>query len=87
MNNDTNSPRYTSFADLAKAIGTTPQDLRKQYLDKAIADTVRADEQGSASTPDEMDAIAREIADGAERPVWNKGDYFGTLYKGPMAAK
>jgi Zn-dependent M28 family amino/carboxypeptidase len=31
--------------------------------------------------------IAREIADGAERPVWNKGDYFGTLYKGPMASK
>jgi hypothetical protein len=61
MNNDTNSPRYTSFADLAKAIGTTPQELRKQYLDKAIADTVRADEQGAASTPDEMDAIAREI--------------------------
>ncbi|HEX8419487.1 MAG TPA: M28 family metallopeptidase [Sphingomonas sp.] len=29
--------------------------------------------------------IAREIADGPERPVWNKGDYFGTLYKGPMA--
>lgn len=32
-------------------------------------------------------AIAREIADAAERPVWNRGDYFGTLYKGPMAAK
>lgn len=32
-------------------------------------------------------AIAREIADGDARPVWNKGDYFGTLYKGPMAAK
>lgn len=31
--------------------------------------------------------IAREIADGAERPVWNRGDYFGTLYKGLMAAK
>ncbi|MDY0957670.1 M28 family metallopeptidase [Sphingomonas sp. CFBP8993] len=30
-------------------------------------------------------AIAREIADAPERPVWNKGDYFGTLYKGPMA--
>lgn len=29
--------------------------------------------------------IAREIADGDERPVWNKGDYFGQLYKGPMA--
>jgi Zn-dependent M28 family amino/carboxypeptidase len=29
--------------------------------------------------------IAREIADGAERPVWNKGDYFGTTFKGPMA--
>ncbi|WP_294242953.1 M28 family peptidase [uncultured Sphingomonas sp.] len=32
-------------------------------------------------------AIAREIADAPERPVWNRGDYFGTLYKGPMAAK
>jgi Zn-dependent M28 family amino/carboxypeptidase len=30
-------------------------------------------------------AIAREIADGDQRPVWNKGDYFGTTYKGPMA--
>jgi hypothetical protein len=30
-------------------------------------------------------AIAREIADGPARPVWNKGDYFGTTYKGPMA--
>lgn len=29
--------------------------------------------------------IARDIADGEARPVWNKGDYFGTLYKGPMA--
>ena len=29
--------------------------------------------------------IARDIADGATRPVWNKGDYFGTLFKGPMA--
>jgi Zn-dependent M28 family amino/carboxypeptidase len=29
--------------------------------------------------------IAREIADGEQRPVWNKGDYFGTLFKGPMA--
>lgn len=29
--------------------------------------------------------IAREIADAAERPLWNKGDYFGTLYKGAMA--
>jgi Zn-dependent M28 family amino/carboxypeptidase len=29
--------------------------------------------------------IAREIADGAQRPVWNTGDYFGTLYKGRMS--
>ena len=29
--------------------------------------------------------IAREIADAPARPVWNKDDYFGTLYKGPMA--
>ncbi|KQS03315.1 aminopeptidase [Sphingomonas sp. Leaf357] len=27
-------------------------------------------------------AIAREIADGDERPRWNKGDFFGLLYKG-----
>ncbi|MBO9621852.1 MAG: M20/M25/M40 family metallo-hydrolase [Sphingomonas sp.] len=30
-------------------------------------------------------AIARAIADADQRPVWNKGDFFGTLYKGPMA--
>ena len=30
-------------------------------------------------------AIAREIADADQRPVWNKGDYFGTTYKGVMA--
>ena len=29
--------------------------------------------------------IARAIADGDQRPVWNKGDFFGTLYRGPMA--
>ena len=29
--------------------------------------------------------IAREIADGAERPLWNRGDYFAGLYKGPTA--
>ncbi len=29
--------------------------------------------------------IAREIADADQTPVWNKGDYFGTLYEGPMA--
>lgn len=28
--------------------------------------------------------IAREIADAPERPMWNKGDYFGTLFGGPM---
>ncbi len=27
-------------------------------------------------------AIAREIADGDERPRWNKGDYFGTYFGG-----
>ena len=30
-------------------------------------------------------AIAREIADGDARPLWNKGDYFRTTYTGPMA--
>ncbi|MDF7776702.1 M28 family metallopeptidase [Sphingomonas sp. AOB5] len=29
--------------------------------------------------------IARAIADADERPVWNKGDFFGTLFKGPIA--
>jgi hypothetical protein len=27
-------------------------------------------------------AIARALADGDKRPVWNKGDFFGKLYKG-----
>ena len=27
-------------------------------------------------------AIARDLADAPERPHWNKGDFFGTLYKG-----
>lgn len=26
--------------------------------------------------------IARDIADAAQRPAWNKGDFFGTLYNG-----
>ena len=29
--------------------------------------------------------VAREIADAPNKPVWNKGDYFGTAFKGPMA--
>ncbi len=29
--------------------------------------------------------IARAIADGDQRPLWNKGDFFGTLYGGPGA--
>jgi len=30
-------------------------------------------------------AVARAIADADQRPLWNKGDYFGTLYQGQMA--
>ena len=30
-------------------------------------------------------AIARELADTPERPHWKKGDFFGTLFKGPGA--
>jgi hypothetical protein len=29
--------------------------------------------------------IARALADGEQRPLWNKGDFFGTLYGGPGA--
>jgi hypothetical protein len=29
--------------------------------------------------------IAREIADADQRPVWKKGDFFGTTFGGPMA--
>ncbi len=32
-------------------------------------------------------AIARDLADAAERPRWNKGDFFGTLYKGYGATR
>ena len=30
-------------------------------------------------------AIARAIADNDARPVWNRGDFFGTHFRGPMA--
>jgi hypothetical protein len=30
-------------------------------------------------------AIARALANGADRPRWVRGDYFGTAFKGPMA--
>ncbi|MDP5280963.1 M28 family metallopeptidase [Sphingomonas sp. DG1-23] len=30
-------------------------------------------------------AIARALADADQRPLWNKGDFFGTLYGGPGA--
>ncbi|ATY33259.1 M28 family metallopeptidase [Sphingomonas psychrotolerans] len=30
-------------------------------------------------------AIARALADADQRPLWNKGDFFGTLYDGPGA--
>ncbi len=30
-------------------------------------------------------AITRALADAPARPVWNKGDFFGTLYNGPGA--
>ena len=30
-------------------------------------------------------AIARTLADAGQRPLWNKGDFFGTLYGGPGA--
>lgn len=29
--------------------------------------------------------IARAVADNDDRPVWNKGDFFGTHFRGPMA--
>lgn len=31
--------------------------------------------------------IAREVADTPERPRWRKGDFFGALFDGPMAAR
>ena len=30
-------------------------------------------------------ATARALSDADQRPLWNKGDFFGTLYKGQMA--
>jgi len=30
-------------------------------------------------------SLARAVADAPTRPTWNKGDYFGTTYNGPMA--
>ena len=41
MTEKTNTRSFSSFADLAKAIGSTPADLRREYLDKAVADSFR----------------------------------------------
>ncbi|WP_416609814.1 M20/M25/M40 family metallo-hydrolase [Sphingomonas sp. MJ1 (PH-R8)] len=43
------------------------------------------DWQAAEDFVDVNQAIARTLADAPDRPRWNKGDYFGTLYRGPMA--
>jgi Zn-dependent M28 family amino/carboxypeptidase len=62
-------------AAFLKANYHKPSDEIEQPIDwAAAADFVRVNH-----------AIAAALANAPERPRWVKGDYFGTLYKGPMA--
>ncbi|HEX8388671.1 MAG TPA: M20/M25/M40 family metallo-hydrolase, partial [Sphingomonas sp.] len=62
-------------AAFLKANYHKPSDEIDQPIDwAAAADFVRVNH-----------AIAAALANAPERPRWVKGDYFGTLYKGPMA--
>ncbi|RHW18585.1 aminopeptidase [Sphingomonas gilva] len=47
--------------------------------------TLPIDWNAAARFVDANVAIARGVADAPTRPAWNKGDFFGTLFKGPMA--
>ena len=66
------------------------EQIRPQ-LSEARQLAEKAEREGREMTTEERaiyDPViksAREIADGAQRPVWNAGDYFGTLYKGRMS--
>jgi Zn-dependent M28 family amino/carboxypeptidase len=50
-----------------------------------VVQTPAIDWESGARFVDVNYRIAREIADGDERPVWKKGDFFGTTFGGPMA--
>ena len=68
MTKETNNRSYSSFAELAKAIGTTPAELRKQYLDKAIADMIAQDGVSDSFALAFGDVTALSILEmGAER--------------------
>ncbi|MBB3911453.1 M28 family peptidase [Sphingomonas desiccabilis] len=43
------------------------------------------DWQAAEAFVDVNQAIVQTLADAPDRPRWNRGDYFGTLYHGPMA--
>lgn len=50
-----------------------------------VVQTPAIDWESGARFVDVNYRIAREIADGDARPVWKKGDFFGTTFGGPMA--
>jgi Zn-dependent M28 family amino/carboxypeptidase len=49
-----------------------------------VVQTPAIDWESGARFVDVNYRIAREIADGDQRPMWKKGDFFGTAFGGPM---
>ena len=45
----------------------------------------RFDDMRSGNAVQLFKSYREGIADGDQRPLWNKGDFFGTLYNGPGA--
>jgi len=73
----------TGFAGPGKA--ATAAFRGTHYHQPSDEITLPIDWNAAARFVDANVAIARGVADAPAAPTWNKGDFFGTLFKGPMA--
>lgn len=73
----------TGFAGPGKA--ATAAFRGTHYHQPSDEITLPIDWTAAARFVDANVAIARGVADAPAAPTWNKGDFFGTLFKGPMA--
>lgn len=73
----------TGFAGPGKA--ATAAFRGTHYHQPSDEITLPIDWAAAAKFVDANVAIARGVADAPAAPTWNKGDFFGTLFKGPMA--
>ena len=73
----------TGFAGPGKA--ATAAFRGTHYHQPSDEITLPIDWNAAARFVDANVAIARGVADAPAMPTWNKDDFFGTLFKGPMA--